>query len=331
MILHGTPRVIKSTVLICVLLGAAAPAAAGPPEAEIASRFIKAKLYLPDPENGYYRATRFDWSGIVSSLQYAGHEYFGVWFPRYDPKINDAVTGPAEEFRSQDGGLGYDAAKPGGTFIRIGVGVVRKPEEPAYRPFHTYEIVDHGQWKVRQGKDRVEFTHILAGESGYAYVYRKTVRLEKNRPVMVIEHSLRNTGRLPIETMQYNHNFFTIDKLPTGPDVSVAFAFEPKALADLRGRAEVRGRELVFLRALENRQSTFTELAGFGAGARDYDIRVENRKAKAGVRITGDRPLAKLLFWSIRTTVCPEPYISLRIEPGRKSEWKISYEFYTLP
>jgi len=122
-----------------------------------------------------------------------------------------------------------------------------------------------------------------------------------------------------------------IDKLPSGPDVSVVFPFEPKALADLRGRAEVRGRELVFLRPLESRQSVFTELAGFGASARDYDIRIENRKAKAGVRITGDRPLAKLDFWSIPTTVCPEPYISLRIEPGRKSDWKISYEFYTLP
>jgi hypothetical protein len=50
-----------------------------------------------------------------------------------------------------------------------------------------------------------------------------------------------------------------------------------------------------------------------------------------GVRITGDRPIAKLVFWSIRTTFCPEPYIDMRIEPGSESAWKIAYEFYTLP
>ncbi len=321
----------KSFFVSCVLIGAVALLAADPPQAEIASRSIKAKLYLPDPENGYYRATRFDWSGVVSSLQYAGHEYFGVWFPRYDPKIHDAITGPVEEFRTNDAGLGYDAAKPGGTFIRIGVGVVRKPEERAFRPFNTYEIVDSGQWKVRKGRDRIEFSHTLAGEPGYAYVYRKTVRLEKNKPVMVIEHSLKNTGRLPIDTTQYNHNFFMIDKLPIGPDVSIKFPFELKAMADLRGLAEVRGRDLVFLRDLEGRQSAFTELQGFGNAAKDYDIRIENRKAGAGVRITSDQPLAKLVFWSIRTTACPEPYIAMRVEPGRESKWKISYEFYTLP
>lgn len=322
---------LKLLVLICLFLGAVALSAAEPPKAVISSPSIKASFYLPDPESGYYRATRFDWSAVISSLQYAGHEYFGVWFPKYDPKIHDAITGPVEEFRTNDAGLGYEAAKPGGTFVRIGVGVVRKPEERAYRTFNTYDIVDNGKWKVRKGRDRIEFTHTLAGGDGYAYVYRKTVRLEKNKPVMVIEHSLKNTGRLPIESTQYNHNFFMIDKLPIGPDVSIKFPFDVKAVADLRGLAEVRGSELVFLQELQNRQSTFTELQGFGNTAKDYDIRIENRKAGAGVRITSDQPLAKLVFWSIRTTACPEPYVNLRIDPGRESKWRISYEFYTLP
>jgi hypothetical protein len=318
-------------MFVVILLGTLALSAAEPPQAEISSRSMKARFYLPDPEIGYYRATRFDWSGVIASLRYAGHEYFGVWFPRYDPKINDAITGPVEEFRTNEAGLGYDAAGPGGTFIRIGVGVVRKPEERAYRPFNTYEIVDPGAWRTRTGRDRIEFTHTLAGGGGYAYIYRKTVRLDKKKPVMAIEHSLKNTGKLPIETSQYNHNFFMIDKLPIGPDVVVRFPFELKAKANLRGLAEVRGNEVVFLRELQNRQSAFTELEGFGGSAKDYDIRIENRKAGAGVRITGDRPLAKLVFWSIRTTACPEPWLNLRVEPGRETKWTISYEFYTLP
>lgn len=327
------PMCKHTGILLFVLFLSNAPArlVAGPPEAEISNRSIQAKLYLPDPEQGYYRGTRFDWSGIIHSLRYQGHEYFGQWFERYDPKIHDAITGPVEEFRSKDGGLGYDEAKTGETFIRIGVGVVRKPEEQAYRAFHTYDIVDPGKWQVETSADRVTFIHELKGPNGYAYLYRKTVRLEKDKPVLVLEHSLRNTGRRTIETAQYDHNFFVIDGQPTGPDASVKFPFELRAVADLKGMAEVRDSRLQYLRELEPGQSVFTELQGYGSDAKDYDIRMEHRKAGAGVRITGNRPLAKVIFWSIRTTFCPEPYTEMRIEPGKESTWRITYEFYTLP
>ena len=46
------------------------------------------------------------------------------------------------------------------------------------------------------------------------------------------------------------------------------------------------------------------------------------------MHVTGDRPLAKLLFWSAWKTVCPEPYIDMRIEPGKAFTWRITYEFY---
>jgi hypothetical protein len=41
--------------------------------------------------------------------------------------------------------------------------------------------------------------------------------------------------------------------------------------------------------------------------------------------------MSKLVFWSIRTTVCPEAFIDLRAEPGQEVKWRINYEFYTLP
>ena len=124
---------MKFTVIWCLL--AAGNLHAGEfPEAEISNGSIQARLLLPDPEHGYYRGTRFDWSGAIASLKYKGHEYFGQWFEKYDPKIHDAIMGPVEEFRTNDAGLGYAEAKTGDTFIRIGVGVVRKPEEAQYRP-----------------------------------------------------------------------------------------------------------------------------------------------------------------------------------------------------
>ena len=101
--------------------------AAQPPQADIANSKVKAKLYLPDAAQGYYRATRFDWSGVVPCLTFKGHTYFGVWFKRYDPLVNDSITGPVEEFRSSDGlsSIHYDEAKAGDLFLKPGVGVLR--------------------------------------------------------------------------------------------------------------------------------------------------------------------------------------------------------------
>jgi hypothetical protein len=300
------------------------------PKVQISNGVIKAELMLPDPQNGSYRGTRFDWSGIISSLQYQGHEYFGQWYKKHDPKIHDAITGPVEEFRTNDSGLGYEEVNAGGTFVRIGVGTVRKPEEKAYRPYDTYDIVDPGKWTVHKHKDRIEFTHRLVGENGYAYVYRKTVRLVKGKPELLIEHSLKNSGSKVIDSTQYNHNFFVIDHEVVGPDIVLKFPFTPTLMRDQGGRAEVQGQEIVFPHEIEEK-GVFTELGGAGHEAKDYDFRIENLKTGAGVHITADQPLLKVNFWAIRTVAVAEPYIQLRIEPGKEERWVIRYQFYTMP
>lgn len=296
------------------------------PRAEIANGRIRATMHLPNAESGYYRGTRFDWSGAIDSLTWGGHEYFGQWFERHDPKIHDAITGPVEEFLTGDSALGYEEAKAGGTFVRIGVGVARKRDDSPYKRFDTYEIVDSGSWTVNRTGDRIEFIHTLRDGTGYAYTYRKELRLDGDR--LILEHSLKNTGTKAIRTYVYNHNFFMMDRQTTGPDIVVRFPFAARAARDLGDLAALRSPEMVFLKPFEPKQTVFTEVEGFGATAKDYDFRIENRKTGAGVRITGDRPLVKVYFWSASTTTCPEPYIDVSVEPGKESTWRITYEFY---
>ena len=92
----------------------AAAAFAQHPSASFHNELIQAKVWLPDPENGYYRGTRFDWSGAISSLQFAGHEYFGEWQQSDDPYLHDRITGPVEDYSTAGKGLGYDEANPAG-------------------------------------------------------------------------------------------------------------------------------------------------------------------------------------------------------------------------
>ena len=144
-------RTVKATTIL-LLAPALGYAAADYPEAQISNGILYVQLLLPDAQSGYYRGTRFDWSGAISSLQFKGHEYFGKWFDRYDPKIHDAIMGPVEEFLTNGMGLGYEEAKPGESFVKIGVGAIRKPEEPAFRQFETYDIADHGKWTIQQAR-----------------------------------------------------------------------------------------------------------------------------------------------------------------------------------
>jgi len=318
--------------------------AADPPRATISNGMVWAELSLPDPANGFYRGTRFDWSGTISSLQYKGHQFFGQWFVRFDPSVRDiqfdpasngylagaasANVGPVEEFSTP---IGYNDAAVGGTFLKVGVGILRKPQEERYGAFNPYEIVNGGTWKIRRESNRLEFVQELVGQSGYGYVYSKTVSLTNGKPELVLEHSLRNTGRKVIETPVYNHNFIVLDDQPSGPDFVIRFPFEIKAARDQQGLVETRGKEVVYLRELQRDERAMIPILGYGDSVADYDITVENRRAGAGVRIRGDRPLTRLVLWTIRPTRCPEAFIQLRAEPGREFTWRISYELYTLP
>jgi hypothetical protein len=319
---------MRSLLLLCV--AAAALCAAEFPSAEISNGIVKAKLYLPDAAQGYYRATRFDWSGQIPDLEYKGHSYFGEWNQApYDPKLHDAIMGPVEEFLTNGMGLGYAEAAAGGTFLKIGVGVIRKPDEPKFQQFKTYEIVDPGKWSIQKHGDSVVFTQTVTdAASGYGYVYAKTVRLVKGKPELVLEHRLKNTGKKAIESDVYEHNFYMLDKQAVGPEIVVKFPFEVHAAGNFQGLAETRGKELVYLKELQKGQSAQSELTGFGSDPKDYNIVEENLKSGAGVRQTSDRPVVRINYWSIRSTACPEAYIHMNIAPGKEFTWKIDYEFY---
>ena len=306
-----------------------------PPSAVISNQHLRVKLWLPDRNAGFYRATRFDWSGVIASLEYAGHNFYGPWFSKYDPAVRDfayqdadivagsvsAMTGPADEFQRP---LGYDKAKPGETFVKIGVGVLRKADDDTYSFGKRFDLVDTGKWTVTAGESSITFIHDLAdAASGHGYRYTKTVRLANDTPGMVIDHTLGNTGSLPIVTNVYNHNFLVLDQLAPGPDYVITFPF---AITSTRppapDAARIRGNEITYTRTLAGQDRVSFPIQGFGPNAGDYDIRVENRKARAGVRVTGDRPLTSVALWSIRTVLAVEPFIDIDVDPGEAFAWK---------
>jgi hypothetical protein len=336
---------ILSLPAVLALAASWDPPAAEFPLAEITNGELRVKLYLPDARQGYYRGARFDWSGVIAALEYKGHNYYGPWYNRIDPSVHDfqyegaeivastcsGITGPVEEFDTNHSALGFDEAKVGGTFIKIGIGVLRK-DSGEYDYVRQYEIVDPGKWSVKTHHDSVEFTQELTDPAtGYGYIYHKTVRLIAGKPEMVLEHSLKNTGRLAIHTSVYNHNFLVLDHQPPGPDFSLTLPFQIHSpQPPNKELAEIQGNQVVYLRALANQDVVSTPMLGFSDSPKDNEIRIENRRVGAGMLIRGNRPLSHLNLWSIRTVLAVEPFVAMTIEPGGEFTWEVSYQYYTL-
>jgi hypothetical protein len=318
-------------------------AAPVPPQAEISNTLLHVNLYLPDGEHGFYRGTRFDWSGVVADLQYKGHSYYGPWFTATDPKIPDfiyqgseivagpcsAITGPVEEFSV----VGFDEAKAGGTFLKIGVGLLRKPDDKPYSAYRLYEIVDSGKWSVKQSANAVDFIQELHNApSGYGYVYHKKLSVLAGKPVMVIEHSLKNIGTRAIHSNVYDHNFLVLDKQPTNAGFSITLPFAVTATPPPdTALAQIEKNKILYQKTLTGEDRVYFAIDGFGKSRDDYNIHIENSNVHAGMKITGDRPLAKMSLWSIRSVIAVEPFIDVSVEPGSQSTWKYDYEYYTLP
>lgn len=324
-------------------LSALSAAAAGPPEAEISNGKIRAKLYLPDTSSGFYKGTRFDWSGVIYSLEAEGHSYYAPWFTKRSSTVRDFIyegddiiagpcsstAGPADEFRP----VGFEAAKPGGTFIKIGVGELRKPDAAEYSGYRLYQVANNGSWHVRKRADSIEFTQTLnSAGTGYGYVYRKAVRLVEGKSEMVLFHSLKNTGKEPIETTVYNHNFLVLDgKGPgAGTTIQVPFAIR-SAKPPKSDLAEIAGNRLTYKKTLSGTDVVSCPIEGFSTNAADHEIRIENAALKAGMSLRGDRPLQSINLWSIRSNVSMEPFIAISVAPGKEFTWTTTYRYYALP
>ena len=297
------------------------------PQTSIANRFVTMNLLLPDPEKGSYRATRFDWSGIISSLKYGDHQYFGYWKSTHDPLVHEDLSGPVESYIAP--GLGFDEAKAGGKFIRIGVGIIERPDDKPYETYKTYKILDHGKWDIYEGDDWIEFKHIIKSDIGYGYVYTKRINLKSNEPGFTITHILENTGEKVIETDQFNHNFFMIDGESSGPAIHVYFPYEISTENDLRDVMKINGKELYFLKDLAQGSSIWMEFEGFSDRVKDHQVRVVNKNSGAGVHLKVDKPLYRMVFWACHTTYCPENFVYITVEPGKSETWVSDYTLFT--
>jgi len=292
----------------------------------VEGKLSKFTVHPYDAVDGFYRGARFDRSSVIADWTFAGHTIFHAWKDKHDPKNNDDITGPCEEFRGE---LGYAEAKVGETFLKIGVGELRKPEEKEYRFWHNYEAGMGGRWSREVSTTAVTQTHELKTKSGYGYKLERTVDTADGNGVAGIRFStkLTNLGAKAITTRVYNHNFFNVDRDPIGPNYTLSFAtpvqaFEPKErFAEL---LKVNGNILEFKAPLD-KGSIYTELKNTGAGG--YRFTLVHKPSKLRLEVSSDQPTSSFMLWGVGSTLCPEPYFDIvDLKPGKTHDWTTTYQ-----
>jgi len=306
------------------------------PSKTITNGMVSAKVYLPVPF-GFYRATRFDHAGMITHITYKGHDYGRYWFVKTSPDVknftydkdglvansNNFAAGPVEEF----GENGFDAAGPGGRFLKIGVGILKRDTDK-YDRFHTYPIVNEGKRTTVATKNSIRFTQTVNDPAtGYGYVFTKTVTIVPGKAELKIEDNLKNTGKKGIDTTVYNHHFMTLSPGEDGVELKAPFKLT-NARPMPADVVKFDGDRMTYLRGLTGQEQVASDLTGFTNAVADNDFTITATKTGYGVRLRADKPVTRLLWWSVPSTMGIEPYMDIKVAPGAATHWTHTLDYY---
>ncbi len=277
---------------------------------------------------GNYCGARFSWAGIITDITCGGHHLFGPWQPgSLCPELHDNVSGTAGEFgmgtADMPPPLGFDAAAPGEGFVKIGVGVLRRPDERPYEFSGAYERLDSPPWQTDRSDSHIAMRQQLSF-NGFGYDYTHTIELDPETAAFTTRHRLTNTGDKPIHQTHYSHNFLVLNRQSIGPGYEISFPFTPDPGFDADSPARLNGNTLTFSRPLS--QPVFAMLEGFNGTAVDNGATVRHRDTGVGIRITGDQPIVRYHFFAAPGAICPEPFVEMRLSPGQTMTWQHRYD-----
>lgn len=262
----------------------------------------------------YYQGTRFDHAGVFRMISKGGFVFADEWFDGNDPQTHDHVCGPSEEFVT----VNFDGVAPGGTFVKPGVGLLRRPDDAPYDWFRLYEIADEGRRSESVSGHEAEFRQVLDG----FYDYVKTIRILSDSS-FGIYHRMTWLAEKPLEGYFYNHNFFTFSGAQTGPLRKVDFPFHPEGhWRSHYSSVSLNDRGICFT-AEPDLPCVYMGDLHSADGSTPYAFRIS--EGSRAVEVRGSGNLDHLVFWANRRVACPEPYMPVGMKKGDTQHWHVTY------
>lgn len=350
-------------------------------------------IYLPNTikpsERAYYLSSRFDWGSMIGSItrkrtnpntgDKETHTLYGTkqWRLPHDPFWAESGVGLASEFgvgtdgslcnfmcgwnqnnEVTNGVLGYQEAKSGESFLKIGVGELIKgscstcDSAEDYKFNSPYQFARPPVWTMEKGdkSNAIVLSHEAVLEDKQLG-YRLEKHITLNDDQLLVKSVLTNLGSSPFSTAWYSHHFFTCDSHPAQKGYSADFDLastngeyrEPTTWSwstPLENYASVYvhhfpgGEEAVRVkmeRGVESKVRIKAEFEKDEDSKGEFTLRACNTKIKETIPEVGDGTSGISMYaynlYIESGTFSPEPQILLHLQPGESTSWTQQIDF----
>jgi len=221
---------------------------------------------------------------------------------------------------------GYDAARPGDPFVKIGVGELLREDDDEYCFSQPYIIRQLARVRAEQQDGALALFQSLRTAAGWGYDYCKTYRVLPDAGTLVIEYELTNTGQHRIHAEQYNHNWFNFGGDPVNEEYSLRSKFD--IVENGADWVERRDQRLDVI-------GRITEPCYFSsshpAPAHANWMHVGHAARGSAVTVSGDFDVARFALFADHAALCPEVFFETQLAPNQSRTWKRIYEFHQQP
>jgi len=271
---------------------------------------------------------RFTPLAAVLRVTAGGHEYLfdalanGFFVPEKLTAWD--VAGLMTEFdnNTPGGPPGFTEAKPGEGFLKVGVGVLKRPDTENYHFAINYEILKPAQTTVKWRDDGATFRQTGEGINGYAYDLNATVKVEEK--TITVAWELTNTGQKPLTTFQYSHNCFAFDGRTVGPGYVLSFPYDFSAKG-LEPEQEQVGRSIFFNGRIPTYMNAVVDYPPNYKGPNTAELRHD--ETGQFIKITTSLPGQKTAIHARHYFINPEQFVKISLKPGETKQWIRTYEF----
>lgn len=292
----------------------------------ITLRSDRLRLEIAQPLEAPNRTFRFDRAGFITEVVLDGSVRFCASEPQNLSHPSSGGRGMCSEYTADFS----QNARPGEYYPKLGVGLIRRDQEP-YVFFKQYGDVQDYPVEVDAGEDWARFSTGALPCGGTAVSFVKTIRLSGN--AVTVETCAVNGGSVPVETLEYCHNFFSIDGMAISPE----YELELPDLPDLGTEQKLNihgepcnwrgnGRGLTFQRCTTDCAHIRVPLDGLREGDA-FHWTLRHRGAKAWVAVTEFFRPVKMEIWAIDHIVSPEVFHALSLRPGESTSWTRRWTF----
>jgi hypothetical protein len=283
------------------------------------------EIQIDSPKENY-NFSRFDWTGKIVKVKF---NHISLSSTEKNDYLNEHHFGKGfyNEF-GMDTALGFEEAKIGDWFHKIGVGLLKK-EDNKYLFNKNYKIKP-AKFKVITKSNKIFIQCKSESVNGYSYLLKKEIMLQGNN--FIINYELQNTGEKDIKTSEYAHNFMAINNELIGTNYVLKFPIPLKSnlfdkTVNMEQKVEIKQNEFKF-NATPNKPFFFSNLSNNNTIDAFWEL--INLKSNIGISETGSFKTNKINLWGCGHVISPELFFNIYIKPNQIEKWSRTYNIFNL-